>query len=199
MPWEKQFDRDEVLDRATRAFWAGGYDGTPMADLLDRMGIQKGSFYATFGSKHRVYLDVLERYVRDRYGGAGAMAAADSPLAALERHFRWIADDALSDDGPMGCLVANAAVEVAPKDAEVKAFVQRTFDGHIALYRQVLDAAKGKGELPADFDSLGVARTLLALVLGIRVLSRAGLGRAVVFAVRDQALALLSGKSAGGE
>jgi TetR/AcrR family transcriptional repressor of nem operon len=199
MPWEKRFDRDEVLDRATRAFWAGGYDGTPMADLLDRMGIQKGSFYATFGSKHRVYLDVLEKYVTERYVGAGAMAAADSPLRELEDHFRRIADDALSDDGPMGCLVANAAVEVAPKDAEVRAFVQRTFDGHIGLYRKVLDAAKAKGELPAGFDSLGVARTLLALVVGIRVLSRAGLGRSVVHAVRDQALALLSGKSTGGE
>lgn len=199
MPWEKQFDRDEVLGKATRAFWSGGYEGTPMADLLDQMGIQKGSFYATFGSKRQVYLDVLERYVQDRYGGAGAMADADSPLAELGKHVRRIADDALSDDGPMGCLVANAAVEVAPKDPEVKAFVRRTFDGHSTLYRKVLDAAKAKGELPAGFDSLGVARTLLALVLGIRVLSRAGLGRAVIHAVRDRALELIRGKSAGGE
>jgi TetR/AcrR family transcriptional repressor of nem operon len=199
MPWEKQFDEAEVLDKATRAFWAGGYDGTPMADLLEQMGIQKGSFYATFGSKHAVYLDVLKRYVDERYGGAGAMAAADSPLAELEKHFRWIAADALSNDGPLGCLVANAAVELAPKDAAVKAFVHDTFDNHIRLYRTVLDAAKTKGQLPAGFDSLGVARALLALVLGIRVLARAGLGRAVIHAVRDQALALVSGKSAAGE
>ncbi len=199
MPWEKQFDKDEVLDRATRAFWAGGYDGTPMADLLEQMGIQKGSFYATFGSKHQVYLNVLEKYVSDRYSGAGAMATAVSPLGELATHLRQFSDDALSCDGPMGCLVANAAVEVAPKDAEVKAFVGRTFDGHISLYRTVLDAAKAKGELPAGFDSLGVARTLLALVLGVRVLARAGMGREVIHAVRDQALAMISGNSTDGE
>jgi TetR/AcrR family transcriptional regulator, transcriptional repressor for nem operon len=187
-----------VLDKATRAFWAGGYDGTPMADLLDQMGIQKGSFYATFGSKHQVYLEILDKYVKDRYSSAGAMATADSPLAELRKHFHWIAEDALADDGPMGCLVANAAVELAPKDADVKAFVHETFDGHIGLYRAVLDAAKRKGELPATFDSLGVARTLLALVLGLRVLSRAGMPRAVILAVRDQAVALFSAESEAG-
>jgi TetR/AcrR family transcriptional regulator, transcriptional repressor for nem operon len=195
MPWEKQFDQAEVLDKATRAFWAGGFDGTPMATLLDEMGIQKGSFYATFGSKQQVYLEALERYVQGRFAGAGAMAEADSPLSALQKHMHEIAQDAISDCGPLGCLVANAAVEVAPKDADVKAFVHRTFEMHIAVYRKVLDAAKSKGELPASFDSLGVARTLLALVLGIRVLSRAGLGRAVIHAVRDQAVGLISGKS----
>ncbi|MBX9579023.1 MAG: TetR/AcrR family transcriptional regulator [Gemmataceae bacterium] len=198
MPWEKQFDETEVLEKATRAFWAGGYEGTPMADLLEQMGIQKGSFYATFGSKHQVYLDVLERYVADRYAGTGAMAAADSPRFELEKHFRWIADDAVSDDGPMGCLVVNAAVEVAPKDSAVKAFVHRTFDRHIGLYRRVLDAAKAKGEVPTGTDTLAVARTLFALVLGIRVLSRAGMGRAVISALRDQALGLIRGNSAAG-
>jgi hypothetical protein len=51
--------------------------------------------------------------------------------------------------------------------------------------------------LPPDFDSLRVARTLFALVLGIRVLSRAGMPRAVIVAVRDQAIALFSQKSDG--
>lgn len=196
MPWEKQFETSEVLDKATRAFWAGGYEGTPMADLLEQMGIQKGSFYATFGSKHQIYLDALQRYVDQRFALMGSMAEADSPQNELEKHIRWLVSDALSEDGQLGCLVANAAVEIAPKDDEVRAFVNRTFDGHIGIYRKVLDAAKAKGELPPSFDSLGVARTLFALVLGIRVLSRAGLGRNVLHAVRDQALSLISGNIA---
>jgi TetR/AcrR family transcriptional regulator, transcriptional repressor for nem operon len=191
MPWEKQFDRDAVLDKAMNAFWANGYDGTPMADLLDEMGIQKGSFYATFGSKRDVFLNSLDRFVQERFAATETMIAAPSPRQALIAHLHAIAEDALSEQGCMGCMVANAAVELAPKDDGVRAFVHKTFDRHMGLYRRVLDAAVAKGELPETFDSLHVARGLLALVLGLRVLARAGMPAAVVHSVRDQALALI--------
>lgn len=48
MPSTKRFDVDEALDRAMETFWEHGYKATSMCTLLDGMGIQKGSFYATF-------------------------------------------------------------------------------------------------------------------------------------------------------
>ena len=52
MPSTKQFDVEEALDRAVDTFWEHGYQATSMCTLLAEMGIQKGSFYATFSSKH---------------------------------------------------------------------------------------------------------------------------------------------------
>jgi TetR/AcrR family transcriptional repressor of nem operon len=43
-------------------FWKQGYENTSMNDLLDAMGIQRGSFYNTFGSKKETYLRALDRY-----------------------------------------------------------------------------------------------------------------------------------------
>ena len=43
--------RDEALKRAGRLFWRRGYEKSSMTALLKAMGIQKGSFYATFGGK----------------------------------------------------------------------------------------------------------------------------------------------------
>jgi TetR/AcrR family transcriptional regulator, transcriptional repressor for nem operon len=191
MPWEKQFNEAEVLDKAQRAFWANGYDGTPMADLLDQMGIQKGSFYATFGSKHDVFVAALEKYIEARFAGIESMLRCDSPKASLVQHLRSLCEESFTSPGTMGCLVANAAVELAPKDAEVQTLVCKTFDRHIGLYRKILDAAVARGELPDSFDSLHVARALVALIIGMRVFARAGMPVAVLHSLRDQALGLL--------
>ena len=44
MPWEKTFDIDDAIARATEVFWAKGYEATSLADLLQAIGINKGSF-----------------------------------------------------------------------------------------------------------------------------------------------------------
>ena len=58
----KEFDPDEVLDRALDVFWEKGFEGTSVQDLVDHMGINRGSIYGTFGDKHRLFQQALERY-----------------------------------------------------------------------------------------------------------------------------------------
>ncbi len=66
MARSKEFDPDVVLGRALELFWQRGYEATSMADLVEHLGIGRASIYATFGSKHDLYLKALERYVRTR-------------------------------------------------------------------------------------------------------------------------------------
>jgi general secretion pathway protein D len=61
----REFDEDAALDRAMDVFWRQGYQGTSTDDLMQAMGIGRGSFYNTFGSKRDVYLRTLDR-CRDR-------------------------------------------------------------------------------------------------------------------------------------
>ncbi|TXL21394.1 hypothetical protein BMR06_00995 [Methylococcaceae bacterium HT5] len=62
MARSKAFNEEEVLDKAVAVFWAKGYEATSMQDLVEAMGIQRGSLYATFGSKQQLFLQSLERY-----------------------------------------------------------------------------------------------------------------------------------------
>ncbi|MBK6426479.1 MAG: helix-turn-helix transcriptional regulator [Blastocatellia bacterium] len=57
----KSFELDDVLDRAIEAFWCKGYEATSIQDLVDEMGINRGSLYATFGDKHALFLAAIER------------------------------------------------------------------------------------------------------------------------------------------
>jgi len=62
MPWTKNFDVDRTLDKAMRLFWAHGYEATSMQDLVDGMGINRGSIYSTYGDKRQLFLAALNRY-----------------------------------------------------------------------------------------------------------------------------------------
>ena len=65
----KCFNRDEALEKAMQAFWAKGYEATSVQDLVDCMGINRGSLYDTFGDKHQLFLEALDQY------GTGCVAS----------------------------------------------------------------------------------------------------------------------------
>src|SRR5215207_11169722 len=62
MARHKEFDRDEALQRAMEVFWARGYGATSVGNLVRHMGINRQSLYDTFGDKHALYLQALDRY-----------------------------------------------------------------------------------------------------------------------------------------
>jgi TetR/AcrR family transcriptional repressor of nem operon len=188
MPWEKQFDRDEVLDRAEQTFWLGGYEATSLETLLDRMGIQKGSFYATFASKHTVLIESLNRYIGQRYASFEEAAAKDPPLEALERHFQEMLKECTGQNASRGCFLVNIALEMAPRDKTIRSMVRRTLQAHQDFYRRLLESARTRGAIPKDYDVDAGAASLLGLLLGMRVMSRAGMPKASIQALHDRAL-----------
>ncbi|MEO1378601.1 MAG: TetR family transcriptional regulator, partial [Cyanobacteria bacterium J06635_10] len=48
MARQKEFEKEEVLEKAMEAFLRFGFEGTSMQDLVEIMGINRGSIYATF-------------------------------------------------------------------------------------------------------------------------------------------------------
>lgn len=48
MARQKAFDRAAVLEKAMAVFWLQGYEATSMQDLVESMGINRASLYATF-------------------------------------------------------------------------------------------------------------------------------------------------------
>lgn len=62
MARSKEFEVNEVLDKAIQLFWTQGYEKTSMQDLVEFMGIHRRSIYDTFGDKHALFMKALERY-----------------------------------------------------------------------------------------------------------------------------------------
>ncbi|MEV0171691.1 helix-turn-helix domain-containing protein [Streptomyces sp. NPDC050803] len=189
----KEFDPDTALTSALELFWRRGYEATSMSDLVAHLGIGRASLYATFGSKHELYVKALERYQDDRLPGILRDLSQPGPaLPAVRALVRRYAAEAADDDlRPRGCFVTNAASELAPHDAAAARQVERNWDRLETVLHSALIRAREQGELPTTRDPLTLARMLLVLLQGFRVVGKASSDPARVRDAAEQALALL--------
>jgi len=58
----REFEREEVVEKALGVFWRQGYQATSVQDLVEATGLNRGSLYDTFGDKHGLFLEVVEHY-----------------------------------------------------------------------------------------------------------------------------------------
>ncbi|AZM62434.1 MULTISPECIES: TetR/AcrR family transcriptional regulator [unclassified Streptomyces] len=189
----KEFDPDAALRAALELFWQRGYEATSMSDLVTHLGIGRASLYATFGSKRELYLKALERYEQDGLPKLMEDLSRPGPAlpgvrAVVRRYATEAAEEAMR---LRGCFVTNTAAELAPHDATAARRVERNWDQMETALHAALVRARAQGELPADRDPLTLARMLLVLLQGLRVVGKASADPARTRDAAEQALALL--------
>ncbi|MET9517733.1 TetR family transcriptional regulator [Streptomyces sp. NPDC002994] len=189
----KEFDPDAALQAALELFWRRGYEATTMADLVEHLGIGRASIYATFGNKHELYLKALDRYADSRNPGLlGELSQPGPALPAVRAVMRRFAAEAASDTERLtGCFVTNTAAELAPHDDSAARRVEVSWEHIETLLHSALVRAQAQGELPEDRDPQALARMLLVLMQGLRVVGKASSDPARVRDAAEQALTLL--------
>lgn len=187
MPWKKQFDVDQAREKAKDLFWAKGYEATSMDDLLECMGINRGSFYATFQGKRELYTDVLRRYDRENRSGAlGRLRDQFSPRQRILALFEGVRQEARGKLGTRGCFLANATMELAASDRVVGKLVRTAYVEIEEFFHNSIVEGQAAGEIHGKIDSRKTARTLLGLLLGMRVLARSGAEDPILAAIAGQ-------------
>ncbi len=200
VPWHKQFDIDDVLAKAMRGFWAHGYEATSMEDLVSCMGINRGSLYATFGGKRRLFITALRRYDACHRGAWTArLSESGSPKRAIIRAFEEAAGAVLERGSTDGCLLVNTALELSPHDPEISAIVARALTEMETFFRREIENGQACGEIPGAIDAAATASGLLSLFLGLRVLARSRPEARLLHNVVDQARALITCDVSTGE
>ena len=62
MPRGKTFDPGGKIDEAVDLFWRRGCDAVSIQDIVDALGLNRGSLYTTYGDKEQLWLRALGRY-----------------------------------------------------------------------------------------------------------------------------------------
>lgn len=81
---EAEARREEILDAAERLFAARGFDNTSTGDILDAVGIARGTLYYHFKSKEDILDGVIQRLTDRLMQDAGAIVRRKE-LPVLER------------------------------------------------------------------------------------------------------------------
>jgi len=168
----KGFDPDQAVDKALEVFWAQGYAGTTPQQLVNALGIGRGSLYNAFTSKHDLYERVLRRYYeRETVRLISVLDGAGPARRRLRAALDLVVTAAREDR--RGCLMTNAAVESADTDTVVNHLVRRTFERQEAAFRSTIEEGQRTGEIPRSRDAGALAAFFLTTINGIRVLAKA--------------------------
>lgn len=192
MARHKEFDRNEVLEKAMETFWRYGYEGTSVQDLVENMGLNRGSIYDTFGDKRSLFLEAIAQYEEKIVQRAIARLEADgASKPAIIEHFHTLIDRAVSDETRRGCLITNTAVELCPHDSDMVQRIAANIERIEQAFYKALLTAKGKGEIPGNRDLHAIARYLTCCMQGLRVVSKVSCDREKLQAIADVALSVI--------
>ena len=189
----REFDEGDVL-RATRdQFWATGYAGTSMDAIATATGLGKGSLYAAFGDKRKLYLRVFDDYCTAIVDAVGNQLNGDDEGAfdRLCKHFRTIAAHTAADTGRRGCFLAKGTSELSELDADIAAGSLRTFDLLLETLAADIRGAQRHGDIDPEADANELASLALAVLRGIEALGKAGKGKSTIQAITETFIALL--------
>jgi len=171
----KEFDPDQIADAAMQVFWQRGYAATSIQDLVEGTGLSRSSLYNAFDSKHGLYTCALKRYQQLTTANV-ELLAEDAPAPELVRRLLMkIVDNELQDDQRLGCLAANAALEVAGQDSLVAQLVAQNFQRIEAALERLLRRGQEQGQVAAHKDPRALASFVVCTVQGLRVLGKGSL------------------------
>jgi TetR/AcrR family transcriptional regulator, transcriptional repressor for nem operon len=192
----REFDEAAALDAAMRCFWARGYEATSIRELADQMGITGASLYNAFGDKRTLYRRALEHYleqsVRER---VGRLESSLPPLATIRAFFDEIIRRSVTDRERRGCMLVNSALEMAPHDPELGKAVANELAFIEGFFRRCVEAGQKDGTISRGQSPEQLARMLLTVLLGIRVLARSRPHQDLLEGAASAALASLRNRS----
>ena len=192
MPWEKQFNPDEVLDKAMQSFWTRGYEATSMQDLVDCTGVNRASLYATFGDKHALFVAALRMYDERMCGKLLTdIEARYEPRDAIRQLFLAFVENVSESGSNRGCFVTNSALELADHDRQVGEIVANAQGQIEDFFARMIKLGKDRHVIPGHVKATDVARGLLASLIGLVVLSRSRPDKALLQTVIGEAMGRL--------
>jgi TetR/AcrR family transcriptional repressor of nem operon len=172
MPRPREFDKDEVLQKAMLQFWSRGYEATSVRDLTSVMGISSSSLYETFGDKHAVFMRALERYcVIEQARLLDIADTASGPADFVMRVFTSL--DAVFNQQPptQGSMAFNAMVEFGARDPDVTARLRLHYARITEIVTDVMARWQQYGVIPDTTPAVDLAHMLLTALIGVVTIS----------------------------
>lgn len=185
----REFEEDEVLRKSLEVFWARGFEGTSIDDLVKATGLGRASLYSAFEDKAGLYAATLRFYLRQ---GAGALRLLEgpSPKNAVYTYFMKAVQGGCSKQGPRGCFALQAAMEESHSDV-ARTLLQQDTQNLLAAFEAVIERGQEAKEFTKEKSARELAQYLYLLRVGAAGAARVGLSPKALMASIESGLQVL--------
>ena len=192
MARNKEFDEEELLEKAVNLFWRKGYNATSAQDLVDELKINRSSLYNTYKDKKTLFQKSLKKYQEQQTAAVITMLAkADDPEKAIKKVFAALIKESNEDTTAKGCFMVNTAVELAGQDAEIGVLVHNNNKSVEDALTTTIEKGQQMGQFSTRNTARAYARFLFGNINALRVIARSGADKKALNDVADIALSSL--------
>ncbi len=187
----KEYDRENVLERAADLFWRKGFEAASMSEMVEATGLNSASMYKEFGSKEALFRSALSHYETTRLSPLLQVLRESPGLQGLDNFLEAAAGRAGSR-GYKGCLMLNTLTE---KNSVSPAAIQQveTFCAKLKDALQVsIGEARERGEIPPGKDPAALADFIICMIHGMVLYGRANAHKAHIGGIVDTVRATLT-------
>ena len=160
--------KEQVLSHAAALIREKGFRSTSIADVLERAGIQKGSFYYYFPSKEDLGHAVLDRWIAEFQPVRDGLAAEEGPppLERITSCLDMFVEAIHANGCRGGCVFGNLALELADVHEGFRLRLAESFRGLSATFAALIEKARKAGEVRPDTDCATLGTFITACVEG---------------------------------
>jgi TetR/AcrR family transcriptional repressor of nem operon len=119
MARKKEYNENEVVEKAMHLFWRNGYEKTSMQMLEREMSINKFSIYARFGNKHGLFIESLKCYKTKISNILVKFKNASNGLADIKQFFYDSVNLNCEEERKKGCFVTNTYNEFSGSEDQL--------------------------------------------------------------------------------
>ncbi len=164
--------RERLIDQMARLVQTKGFNSTSINDVIQAVGIKKGTLYYYFSGKEELGLAVLERDREDFLKFIDTYLSESDPLKSLEQFFK-AAFKKHKDTGFVGgCLWGNTALEMSDTNPVYRKVVETFFAEWITKVESVIRCGQQTGQFRTDRSSGELANLVVAGIEGGVMMSR---------------------------
>ena len=188
--------RQRLLKEGLRHFYATGFHGTSVDDLLAAAEAPKGSFYHHFGSKDDFAKAVIAEYSARQMASLNKFASREDLTAyqKLIAYFEALIARFERSEHKVACLVGKFSTELAPSSDAFSAILADSMKNWRAGFTKLMQEGHRDGSIRADMPAVQQAFLLLSLIQGSLVLALADRNHDSLTAVRASLPKLLSAR-----
>ncbi len=173
MPRVKLFSEEEVLQKTINLFWEKGYNNTSIQDLVNHLGINRGSLYDTFGGKRALFDRAFKQYLSTNNDSLIAFFEAQKSIKkGFEKFYEIPLNAAVCDKGVRGCFAVNTITEMLPEDTIMQEVLIKNKAIIEGVFYNFLQKGVASGEIDTSKDLKKTSSFLYSLLNGLLVTAK---------------------------